>query len=283
MAFGLQHLYRTPLSLYSQLLLYADCRISGIALITTTIIICVKNNIWGQGVAAMVSNGLGIPYTDKLIGNGTQLSPATASVLANAPQILVSYNYLAYNGLFTSMLATAEWVNYSIRRRGLRVAWPRGQQRVTTFLSLPYIYAVPLIAASTLLHWLISQSLFLVRITKYNYDGSVSNKESISAVGYSALAAVFAVSMGGAMLVAVLLVGVLKKYPATMPLAACCSASIAALCQPSDNMAKDELPLKRLQWGVVDRTLRTDDNGEVAHACFSAGEVTPLVPGQIYA
>lgn len=85
------------------------------------------------------------------------------------------------------------------------------------------------------------------------------------------------------MLFAVLLVGVLKKYPATMPLAACCSASIAALCQPLEAMTKDDLTLKRLQWGVVDQTLKTDDHGEVEHACFSAGEVTPLIPGHLYA
>jgi len=86
--------------------------------------------------------------------------------LANTPQMLVSYIYLAYNGLFTSMLATAEWVEHSVPRRGLRVAWPRGQQRATSFLSLPYTYAVPIMAASTMLHWLISESLFLVRTTK---------------------------------------------------------------------------------------------------------------------
>lgn len=181
------------------------------------------------------------------------------------------------------MLATAEWADYSVRRRGLRVAWPRGQQRATNFLSLPYTYAVPIMAASTMLHWLISESLFAVRITNFHHDGSENKQGLISAVAYSSFAAVFALSMGGAMLVAVLLVGLLKKYPATIPLAACCSATIAALCQPADNMAKDVMTLKELQWGVVDQTLRNDDHGDVEHACFSAGEVTPLVPGRIYA
>ena len=85
------------------------------------------------------------------------------------------------------------------------------------------------------------------------------------------------------MLVAVLLIGVLRKYLATMPLTTCCLTSIAALCQPLENMAKDELTLKRLQWGVVDQGLRTDDYGQVEHACFFVGEVAPLVSRKIYA
>lgn len=93
---------------------------------------------------------------------GTQKSPAVASVLANLPRLIVSYIYAAYNSFFTSMLATAEWVGYSLSPRGLRVTWPKGQQRSRAFLQLPHIYAIPIMTASTLLHWLISQSLFLV-------------------------------------------------------------------------------------------------------------------------
>ena len=181
------------------------------------------------------------------------------------------------------MLATAEWVSYSVRQQGLRVACPRGQQRATSFLSLPYIYAVPIMAAAALLHWLISESLFLVRITNYEYNGTENRDGLISTVGFSPYATVFAISMGGALLIVVLLFGALRRYPGTMPLAACCSASIAALCQPQEDMAKDELTLERLQWGVVDQGLSTNGPGEVEHACFSARQVAPLIPGRIYA
>lgn len=210
-------------------------------------------------------------------------SPAAGSLLANTPQIIVSYIYLAYNGLFTSMLSNAIWVGYSVRRKGLRVAWPRGQQRARGFLQLPYSYAVPIMVASTLLHWLISQSLFLVRIYIYNYDGTHKSDNLISATGYSPYAIVFALSMGGAMLVAALLLGFLRTYPATMPLAACCSASIAAACQPREDMAKDGLTLEKLQWGVVDGGMSVDDHDPIEHACFSTKEVTPLVAGRTYA
>jgi len=116
----------------------------------------------------------------------------------------------------------------------------------------------------------------------YDYQG-IKAAGLISAVGYSPYAIVFAVSFGGAMLVAALLVGFLKTYPATIPLAACCSASIAALCQPQQDMAEDESTLKRLQWGVVDQGLLTDCRDDAGHACFSAKEVTPLIAGRTYA
>ncbi len=243
--------------------------------------------MWTHGNKRLVTSGFGKPDTNYLLGHEglflTVQSPAVGSLLANTPQIIVSYIYLAYNGLFTSMLSNAEWVGYSVRRKGLRVAWPRGQQRARGFLQLPYIYAVPIMVASTILHWLISQSLFLVRIYVWAGDEIGGVDSSISSIGYSPYAIVFALSLGGAMLMAALLLGFLRTYPATMPLAACCSASIAAACQPREDMAKDELTLERLQWGVVDGGMSVDGDDHIEHACFSAKEVTPLVAGRYYA
>ena len=181
------------------------------------------------------------------------------------------------------MLATSEWVGYSISPRGLRVTWPRGHQRSRAFLQLPYIYAIPIMTASTLLHWLISQSLFLVSITIYDTGGKEWADARISTVGFSPYATIFAICMGGAMLLAVLLVGIFRTYPGTIPLAACCSASIAAACQPQQGEVKDELAFKKLKWGVVDRSPRRDGDETFEHASFSAREVAPLVAGLTYA
>ena len=128
------------------------------ALIIAIFAICVQGGIWRGGTATIVAGGFGIPSVSYLIGEGLygpQRSPATASLLANLPQLVVSYIYVVYNSLVTSMLATAEWVGYSISPRGLRVTWPKGHQRSRAFLQLPYIYALPIMTASTLLHWLI--------------------------------------------------------------------------------------------------------------------------------
>jgi hypothetical protein len=85
------------------------------------------------------------------------------------------------------------------------------------------------------------------------------------------------------MLIAVLLVEFLKRYPTTMPLAACCSASIAASCQPQEDMAQGSLTLKELQWVVVNHRTTTDGDDEVLHATFSTKEVDPLIKGRTYA
>lgn len=54
-----------------------------------------------------------------------------AVLLANCPQAIVSFLYLAYNGLLTSMMLTHEYTKYGVngRRKPLRVTTPRGQQR----------------------------------------------------------------------------------------------------------------------------------------------------------
>lgn len=52
-------------------------------------------------------------------------------LLANLPQAIVSFLYLAYNGLFTCMCLAHEYSKYGLpdRKKALRVTSPRGQQR----------------------------------------------------------------------------------------------------------------------------------------------------------
>lgn len=75
------------------------------------------------------------------------------------------------NSVWTSMTLAAEWNSYSVDRKGLRVStYLQGHQRSTYFLSLPYRYALPLIVSSGLLHWLISQSLYVVIIRAHDVN-----------------------------------------------------------------------------------------------------------------
>ena len=70
------------------------------------------------------------------------------SLLANTPQVILSYIYTAYNTLMTSMLSHSELLRYSTKRRGLRVTQPTGMQRSSCYLSLPYRFSIPLTTAS---------------------------------------------------------------------------------------------------------------------------------------
>ena len=53
-----------------------------------------------------------------------------------------------------------------------------GQQRSTYYLQLPYVYSVPLTIASGTLHWLISESIFLVRIDTWRDGKEIPGKSS---------------------------------------------------------------------------------------------------------
>lgn len=89
------------------------------------------------------------------------------------------------------------------------------------------------------------------------------------------------------MLMAVLIVGFGRRFSATMPLAACCSASVAALCQPNHGRVTErDVIMDRLQWGAIEnRSSEIGDNGNdgVGHAGFSANGVLPLLVGRSYA
>src|SRR5688572_23923235 len=67
-----------------------------------------------------------------------------AVLIANAPQLFISFIYVIYNSIYTCMLLAQEWSTYAYTRKPLRVSYPSGEQKSTYFLQLPYRYAIPL-------------------------------------------------------------------------------------------------------------------------------------------
>jgi len=93
-------------------------------------------------------------------------------LLANAPQIIISLVYFSYNAVVSSMLMAYEFTSYLTTRKSLRVTSSRaGAQRSSYFLQIPYRYGVLLLCMSALLHWLASQSIFLVAVEVQNMRG----------------------------------------------------------------------------------------------------------------
>ena len=205
------------------------------------------------------------------------------SLLANTPQVILSYIYTAYNAVLTSMLSHSEMLRYSTKRRGLRVTQPTGMQRSSYYLSLPYRFSIPLITASAVLHWLVSESFFLVRVIAYAPDGTEDRGQLIS-VGYSSYAIIVSLAMMVFMLLAILCLGLGMRYSATMPLVATCSASIAAICQPAPGTKfEPELATMPLKWGSVDHDPTSHSSFYyIRHATFSSGRVSPLIRGEFY-
>jgi hypothetical protein len=219
-------------------------------------------------------------------------------LLANLPQAIISFIYLVYNGQFTAMLANREWSNFAVKRAPLRVTYPSPGQRSTYFLQLPYRFSVPLLLAIAILHWFVSQSIFLVRIAIYK-DGKLTGGLDLnsynqitkqrqhgvfSAVGYSYSALIASISWGSALVAAFLAVAFFGKFPIGLPIGGTNSAVISAAChvkheEESGDVGGETMCNRPLQWGV------TIPGGKdiVGHCSFSSREVDLPEVGHLYA
>jgi hypothetical protein len=202
--------------------------------------------------------------------------------VANLPQLVLSGIYFTYNGLFTCFLLGSEWTSYSIQRKGLRVSHgPEGAQRSTYFLQLPYRFAFPLIILSGVLHWLCSQSIFLVSVfldSSSIFEGALFADDSpelfvpmeFALCGYSPRAILAVVIIGVIMVCIAFAVGRLR-FRTGMPVAGSCSAAISALCHVPGSEDGEEAARMLVQWGVTGAD--ADTNGAFMHCSFSGREV----------
>lgn len=210
-------------------------------------------------------------------------------LVANLPQAIVSFIYLVYNGQFTAMLAHREWSNYAIKRAPLRVTHPSSGQRSTYYLQIPYTFGVPLLASAIVLHWLISQSIFLVRIVVHadgtktsisQYLDNGRNGDFFSALGYSSSAIVASMAWGLILVVIVLAAAFMGKYPMGLPIGGMNSAVISAACHiQHKERRKRNLSDRPLMWGV---TIPGSEE-TVGHCSFSNDEVDSPKVGLLYA
>ena len=106
---------------------------------------------------------------------------------ANMWQMIISILYLTFNALLSCLLFSDEWAGYHKRRKTLRVSFPEGIQRSSYFISMPLKYGVPFTTSVALLHWTVSQSVFVVRVISHWSDGSPDAGSNINAAGYSPL------------------------------------------------------------------------------------------------
>jgi hypothetical protein len=196
--------------------------------------------------------------------------------IANAPQLILSFLYLAINSESTAIAGIDEWNSLASSHKGLRVTKPVGRQRDTYFLQLPYRWALPLMVASSGLHWLLSQSIFLVRIDTYDRDGNLfMDDRSRSACGFSGpswltLTGCFWIITGAVILKS------RKRIRMKLPFAASCSLVISAACHaPSSD---EDAQLKPLRWGVVEERMY---DGEL-HCSLSSKAVTRPKAGATY-
>ena len=223
------------------------------------------SHLWQMGYGAVTGDSM----LDWNLEGSSGL--ALNALVANLPQVVLSFVFLLYNGLFTSMLLADEWNGYARERKPLRVTDPKGAQVSTYRLQLPYKYGIPLLIASAALHWLVSQSLFLVNMTGYSTKGQ-KLMQTISGIGYSCIAIITVIFFGAILLLLEVLNGF--RVHRGMPLAGSCSAAISAACHRPDEDV--DAATKPVMWGVVH-----SENG-VGHCCFTSFEVSRPVPGEHY-
>lgn len=205
-------------------------------------------------------------------------------LIANLPQLLLSFLYFVINSLFTSMALAAEWNHYGQRRRGLRVSRPLSpDQRTTYFLQLPYRLGIPLLALSVLLHWMVSQSIFFVQIKGKNAVGEpfildhLNEKDEIITCGYSPLGMLITVVILLVLMSFAIGLGFRKLAPG-IPMAGSCSLAIAAAC----HVPKGTSELLPVKWGVVSEDV-IGDGESIGHCSFSNDEVDSPIFGKMYA
>jgi hypothetical protein len=241
----------------------------------------VQSYIASQGIAAILSN----------------------VVVANTPQVIISFVYFSYNAAMTSMLLAHEWSSFFSRAKSLRVSSsPHGLQRSTYFLQLPYRYALPLLSFSVLLHWLASQSLSVVSVEVYNMfgehnarscnsidpsylhsDGEVLNTmdtycgQDFITMAYSPLAILLSLIVAVILAIAIFALGWKRLNPA--PVVGSCSIAIAASCHARPD---EQVPWeKKLKWGAF--TTQSDmQYFGMAHCGLSSCVVEEPVVGTLY-
>lgn len=228
-------------------------------------------NLDGFGVAKGISDlwqhGVGKVNGFELMGGrlaeGVSLADYARHIfLANSFQLLVSFVYLFVNNILSRQLVAKEWTNLvcfkdgkPLHKRPLRVSWPRGLQRSSYRLSMPFRYSVPLMIICVALHWMVSQSVFVVQTTAYQSgrEGRRMPQKDASRIGYSTMGIILALATASLMILGLVVHSFIRKYrgvPSYFPRMGMNSAAIAAFCHPPSE--DTDASLFPVSMGVVD-------------------------------
>lgn len=130
---------------------------------------------------------------------------------------------------------------------------------------------------SGFLHWLLSQSFFLVRLDVLDREGVVLETKSKSACGYSRLSLLVFLLVALLLVCAIGRIG-LQHLEQKMPFAASCSLVISAACHPPEQDV--DAQVKEVKWGVVEEQTQQG----YAHCSITAmpTKKRALVEGMLY-
>ncbi|KAF2183683.1 hypothetical protein K469DRAFT_710481 [Zopfia rhizophila CBS 207.26] len=212
-----------------------------------------RKNDYNLDFTSLWSLGLGTvsQYTMVISPNDLRDGPDLAkfAVLANLPQVVLALIYFTYSTILTTMFIAADWSRFAFRPQTLMVSNSiNDRQRGMWALGTPWPYAIILITMQVLLHWLVSQSLFVAQVFRMELDTTPYPEPVILNCGYSPIAIMCSMIVAGVMLLGV---GTLmfRKFPdGAPPVASTNSAAISAACH--SNEIDDAAAFKPLRWGA---------------------------------
>ena len=231
------------------------------------------------------SNGLGVADIQSLITFKRDDTGSSGIVptllLANVPQLGFSILYVVYTNIWSKLLVAHEFDRLTQAKKGLRVSErPRGMQRQNRFFTLPARYALPLMGCSAALHWLCSQSFFMVRIDGVNARKEIDPNDQLVRLGYSSTGVISLIGVSVGMMVATVCIGAFRVLRTRLGETSM-SVIISAACHV--RRYEPEPWLQEVQWGDV--TERTEFGGEeqrVRHCAFTARLAERPIVGQAY-
>lgn len=214
------------------------------------------------------------------------------ALLANMPQLFLAAVYLLYNGCITVMFTSSHWSLLGSRPTAMLVSNPVGKQKSRWWFGSPWAWALPFMGLSMLLHWLCSQSLFLIQIDIYN---SLSADEldvferQLTNAAYSPIAAIVALVTGFLLPALAIVVGLKQLAPGGPPMVCTSSAAISASCHPGSVLRSkpggDRFWEGELRWGEIPSTVYQNGWGHcsVAPANSWGRDALSPRPGVLFA
>ena len=203
------------------------------------------SSLWNLGFGAAHQDAIVIyDDVDSLIG---------MAFLANIPQIFLAAIWLLYMGIMTSMFLAADWSIFGIKGHPLMVKNARGEQRGMWLLGAPLVWGAPLLVLQIILHWLISQSIFVISLNIHNPDGSPNQgRPYYRNCGYSPIAIIFTIVATILLMLSAMLMAC-RKLPSAAPVVATCSAAISAACHLPNGLLQQGSWYKPMRWGQCGR------------------------------
>ena len=250
--------------------------------------------VTAYGIYAWQVIGTGLTFSDRLkrfafgtVDPMTSLLPGSTDirggspntfplqvVIANCPQLWLSISYLFWNNQITRIYMEGEWRSFYRNAQKPRISYGKAKGEVgvreTRWLQLPYTLSFVLIVLNTVLHWLVSQTLFVVEIL-----GTAQDPTPNYYLNFSPLA-IFITGAVATLLVLGMTIYYFIPIRTWMPLMAGSGRGGFEYCVKLE----PTLPVAGIMWGDIStRTSRLAGFGEIAHELIPGAKY----PGEIVA